>query len=72
MKCPYCDKEMEKGFVQSARTVLYTTEKNEGLFTIKAKGDIVLTSNNWTNPTCIAYHCRDCKKVVIDYSETLQ
>ena len=72
MNCPYCGKEMEKGFMQSARTVLFTTQKNEGAFTWKGKGDIVLTANNWLNPTCIAYHCKDCKKVVADYSETLQ
>lgn len=72
MNCPFCGKEMEQGFVQSARRVLYTAQKNEGPFSIKAKGDIVLTANNWVNPTCVAYHCRSCKRVVIDYSETMQ
>ena len=71
MKCPICDKEMEKGFVQSARRVIFTNDKNEGFFDIKAKDDIVLSSNNWTHPICIAYHCSDCKKVVIDYGQTI-
>ena len=72
MECPLCGNEMKKGFVQSARRVLFTKEQNEGFFDIKAKDDIVLSSNNWTHPTCIAYHCRDCKKVIIDYSQTIQ
>lgn len=69
MKCPCCSSEMTRGWVQSARRILFTTLKSEAFFDIKAKDDVILSSHNWTNPTCIAYHCADCKKVVIDYSE---
>ena len=69
MKCPYCSREMTKGWVQSARRVLFTTNKNDGGLDIKDKSDVVLTANNFFNPTCVAYHCGNCKKVVIDYAE---
>ena len=71
MKCPCCGNEMTKGWVQSAHRVLFTTIKNENGFDIKDKSDVVLTSNNFFNPTCVAYHCGACKKVVIDYAEKL-
>lgn len=69
MKCPCCGKEMVSGFVQSARRILFTEVKNESWFDIKGSDDVVLSTHNWTNPTCIAYNCDDCKKVVIDYSD---
>ena len=69
MKCPCCSNEMTKGWVQSGRRVLFTTIKNESGLVIKDKSDVVLTVNNFVNPTCIAYHCGNCKKVVIDYAQ---
>ena len=69
MNCPYCGNEMARGWVQSARRVLFTTTKNESGFVFKDKSDVVLTANNFVNPTCIAYHCGACKKVVIDYAQ---
>lgn len=72
MNCPYCGNEMTRGWVQSARKVLFTTTKKEGGFFINNKKDVVLTANNFVNPTCIAYHCGACKKVVIDYAENAE
>ena len=69
MNCPYCGNEMTRGWVQSARKVLFTTTKKEGGFLINNKNDVVLTANNFVNPSCIAYLCGTCKKVVIDYAE---
>ena len=69
MKCPCCGNEMIKGWVQSARRILFTTTKGEGGLTVKDKNDVVLSSNNFFNPTCVAYHCGTCKKVVVDYAE---
>ena len=69
MNCPYCGNEMTGGWVQSARRVLFTTTKKESGFLFKTKSDVVLTTNNFTDPSCIAYLCGTCKKVVIDYAE---
>ena len=69
MNCPCCGKEMLKGLVQSSRRILFTTIRNESFIDIKATDDVLLSSNNFFYPTCVAYHCGDCKKVVIDYGE---
>lgn len=69
MNCPYCGNEMVKGWVQSSGRVLFKTAQSESGFVFKAKGDVVLTVNNFVNPACIAYHCDTCRKVVIDYAE---
>ena len=69
MDCPYCGNEMTKGWVQSARRVIFTTTKKESAFLINHKTDVVLTANNFVAPSCIAYHCSTCKKIVIDYAE---
>lgn len=70
MKCPCCGKEMTNGVVQSSRHIFFTTKPHKNWFFPNPVGnkDIVLSSNNWTKPTCIAYHCAECKKIVIDYA----
>lgn len=69
MKCPYCGMtEMEKGMVQSGRTIFFTTKAHKLFFTPNEE-EVMLSEKNWTRPTCeTAYHCAYCKKVVIDYS----
>ena len=56
MNCPKCGKEMEKGWINSAREVVYI-------------GDISLTTHNMTFPRCEAYVCRDCHWVIVPYEE---
>lgn len=70
MKCPCCGNEMTKGIVQSARQIFFTTKEHKNWFIPDVEGsdETVLSSHNWTKPTCTAYHCSDCKKVIIDYS----
>ncbi len=70
MYCPCCGKKMTKGVVQSAREIFFTTEPHK--FAFKANClETILSFHNWTRPTCVAYQCKDCKKVVIDYSEAV-
>lgn len=67
MKCPWCGKEMTDGFINSARQVLFSENPNSPLIFTKAGGDINLTQHNWTRPSSKAYHCKSCKKVIVDY-----
>ena len=30
--------------------------------------EVTLSSHNWTRPTCRAFHCAVCQKIVIDYA----
>ena len=73
MKCPCCGGNMTRGIVQSARQIFFTTKAHKNWFLPDtATGDeITLSSHNWTSPTCAAYHCSACKKVVIDYSANI-
>lgn len=56
MKCPCCGKEMESGVVQSARNIFFTTKAHKfRLFPDMAcDGEAMLSSHNWTRPTCTA------------------
>ena len=71
MKCPGCGIEMKSGVVQSARQIFFTTKEHKNWFIPDVAGgdEVMLSSHNWTRPTCKAFHCVACKKVVIDYSE---
>ena len=73
MKCPCCGKEMISGVIQSARMIIFTTKAHKYWFgPYKLKNETELSSHSWTRPTCVAYHCDDCKKVVIDYSTEVE
>ena len=61
MKCPYCDKEMEKGFIQGARGVLFSPEEKMLIYikNLFSKKDINITGSIFelTSP---AHYCYDC------------
>jgi len=71
MKCPICSSEMKEGVVQSGRTIFFTTEPHKFFMSPDelSPDEIVLSRHNWTRPTCKAYHCEKCKKVVLDYED---
>ncbi|MBE5773687.1 MAG: hypothetical protein E7337_07110 [Clostridiales bacterium] len=70
MKCPYCDDEMINGVVQGARGFFFATERHGFWMRPNTKkGEVMLSSENWFVPTCTAYHCPNCKKVVFDYAQ---
>ena len=68
MTCPTCNNPMTPGFVQ-ARAEVYFTEKPHKLFFAAKGNDVVLTQHNNTAPTCTAWHCPICRKVVIEYGD---
>ena len=69
MKCPYCGGEMTDGVGQSAREIFFTTQPRNGWWGFKPyAGDTSLSWHNLTRPTCVAYRCVDCKKVILDYT----
>ena len=56
---------MISGFVQ-ARGEVYFTEKPHKML-LGARGeDVAFTKNNKIAPTCMAYHCQICRKVVVE------
>ena len=54
---------------ESTRNFLTTKPDQKWLIpSINKKDEIMLSSHNWSKPTCMAYHCPACRKVIIDYS----
>lgn len=71
MKCPYCYKEMELGYIQSRDGLNWTPKKVMlPVFSPLKKGSMSLANGAADySGTIFAYRCSDCKKVIIDYSE---
>lgn len=57
---------MTDGFIQSGREVFFTETPHKLFFGAK-RTDIILTRSNMTAPTCKAYKCEACKKVIVAY-----
>ncbi len=68
MRCPFCGRAMEQGAVQSQRAILFNTNPRKGVFwRVFQEGEETISQHNWTTPTCLAWRCRHCKKIVLDY-----
>lgn len=70
MKCPYCNEEMENGYITSdARAIAWRKEKYESA--VVRKGDGIQLRNTMGNAATLAnsYCCKTCQKIIIDYSE---
>lgn len=68
MVCPYCKKEMEKGVIESSREIAWKRKKSL-ITAAKFHKDAVLLAPLLliTNTFVVAYLCRNCKKVIIEY-----
>ena len=72
MKCPWCENIMTEGYINSARQVVFSERQNEDFFYFGSKEAVKLTQHNWTRPCAKAYHCKNCKKVVVDYDVEIE
>ena len=70
MNCPYCNRPMVSGFVQARGEVYFTQSPHKLLFAAKGN-DVVLTKKNNTSPTAVAWHCENCKRVIVEYGDQL-
>ena len=72
MQCPYCNSEMEQGFIQSPQELSWKKGAKRPVLGRAAfhEGSVVLSELSFMKGSAvIAYLCRDCKKVIIDYSD---
>ena len=72
MLCPYCGKEMEKGFIQGRDGVWWSEKKRPVSALHIFGGNMVELAKSLPGVTgdrraADAYLCRDCRKVVVDY-----
>lgn len=70
MKCPYCNKDMESGYIQCRDGVTWTPKKQPvAALSFFGKDSVSLANGAAENSrTVYAYKCGECKKVIIDYS----
>lgn len=67
MNCPYCNKEMEKGYVGRTSPFLpleWYPAKREGGFLISSNRNIKLATVK--SGSLVMHHCATCHKFVID------
>ncbi len=64
MKCPYCGKDMEDGFIQGARGVLFSPYEKVVLILKNpfSKRDVKLT--NFLESSSPAFYCYDCECLI--------
>ena len=70
MTCPYCQKEMESGVIQSPHEIAWTRKRRRYPFRARflplSEGSVVLAEHSYFGSTVEAYYCRACRKIVID------
>ncbi len=69
MKCPCCGDEMEKGYLQAGQILLWARKKHK-ISLLPRDGDVLIDKNYWSGVSPEAYICKQCKKLVVDYSAT--
>ena len=72
MKCPYCNKEMEEGIIQSPQEISWKKGIKRAVFGRAQfhEGSVVLSELSLMKGSAVvAFLCRECKKVIIDYSD---
>lgn len=70
MNCPYCNKEMEKGYVDQTSPFIpleWYPAKREGGILSSNKRNIKLATVK--SGSLVMYHCATCRKFVIDQDE---
>ncbi len=67
IRCPFCVNEMERGFLQGGNLLVWT-KKRHYLSLLTRDGEVELTHNYLVGPALTAWICKDCKKVIADYS----
>jgi hypothetical protein len=69
MKCPYCDKEMIKGYIPPKSSIINWNPDGEkqGIFIFSgpSKNGIQITYNKKR----VAHYCKGCNKLIIDFNE---
>lgn len=68
MKCPSCNDEMEAGYLQTGTRVAWT-KKIHKVSLLPKEGELLLQNNLFNGVNFQAHICKECKKVVLDYSD---
>ena len=63
MNCPYCDKEMEPGYLHSGNVILFAS--SPAAFMRLGTEFPVYTANPFKKPPKALY-CSSCQKIIVD------
>ena len=67
MNCPYCGKEMEKGYIHSRDCVVWRTKKSVlPALGILAADAVDLGTSDAAGHFVVVYRCAGCRKFLID------
>ena len=70
MKCQICGNEMEKGFLEAYKVLLWSQKKHK-LSLAQENGEVGFYKYNpFSYMYLDAYICKQCKKIVIDYENS--
>ncbi len=58
MKCPYCDKEMLEGEIQSQKVPVWVKKGDK-------EGKMLPVKKHFIYNETEAYYCKECKKLII-------
>ena len=70
MECPYCKKEMEKGYILSGSQIHWYPEGMEIGFYPEEEGAVRLGTGGWvTSATAESWYCAACRTVITPVPE---
>ena len=72
MNCPYCKNEMEKGLIQSPQEITFIKgdKRKFAEASFLNEDSVILSERSFIRGSAtIAYLCRNCEKIIIDYKD---
>lgn len=67
MKCPFCNEDMEKGFIQSGNFILWTDNPHKISLLPRGEKEFLVVKNYLGGGTIGGYCCRTCKRFILEY-----
>ena len=70
MICPYCEKEMQEGFVNQERMAIrWVPNEERGFMDCLLDRNVIKLTSLSSGGRVIVYHCADCKKFIVDEND---
>ena len=70
MQCPYCGDDMERGVIQGRNQMVWQKKPSRLTYSLHMEDSVILTQETWFRiPRVMAYLCRGCEKIIIDYED---
>ena len=66
MKCPCCDSEMEQGYIQSQRPIIWSATKKHFAIIPDNNTDVGVTGESWGGCYAPSFLCRVCNKLIVE------